>query len=170
MNLITKLWYGWSTFEKTQEGLLLFGILLISLVAIYLISKETRMLLLSSIGFAISAILNVIGLYLASVLLDIEITEVFRIVPILTSILLISNLGILIGYYVHKRHKKGFSMEDIRLEYFMDTSKQTIFLLLLGSSIFLFVSIQTQVILVISILSCVGSIWSIYWFSKNLLK
>ncbi|PKN02599.1 hypothetical protein CVU76_00990 [Candidatus Dojkabacteria bacterium HGW-Dojkabacteria-1] len=170
MNIVTNLWYGWSTFEKTQEGILLFGILLISLIAIYLISKETRFLLLSSIGFSISAVLNVIGLYLASVLLDIQITEVFRLVPILTSILLISNLGILIGYYVHKRHKKGFSIENIRLEYFMDTSKQTIFLILLGSSIFLFVSIQTQVILVISILSCVGSIWSIYWFSKHLLK
>lgn len=170
MNIVTELWYDWSTYEKTQEVILLLGILLISLLAIYLMTKEIKFLLLSFIGFIISAMLNVLGLYLASVLFNIEITEVFRIVPILTSILLISNLGVLVGYYIHKRHKKGFSIEDIKLEYFMDTSKQTIFLLLLGSSIFLFVSIQTQVILVISILSCVGSIWSIYWFSKKILK
>lgn len=170
MNILTHLIYDWSTFEKVREGTLLLGILLVSLVAIYFITKNRRLLILSFIGFTISAVLNVMGLFLVSNLFKIEVTEVFRIVPILTSIFLVSNLGILVGFYVHKKGKKGFDIEKIRLEYFSDSVKQTIFLLLLASSIFLFVSIQTQAILVVSTLSCLGAIWSIYWSSKYLLK
>lgn len=170
MNILAHLWYDWSTFEKIQEGTLLLGILLVSLVAIYFITKNYKLLLLSFIGFSISALLNVIGLFLVSALFKIEVTEVFRLVPLLTSIFLVSNLGILVGFYVHKKGKKGFDLEKIRLEYFNDSVKQTIFLLLLTSSIFLFVSVQTQAILVISTLSCLGAVWSIYWSSKYLLK
>ncbi len=170
MNIVMHVWYNWSTFEKLQEGSLLLGILLISLLAIYFITKNRSILLLSFIGFLISALLNVIGLYIVGALFKIEVTEVFRLVPILTSILLISNLGLLVGFYIHRKGKKGFDIENIRLEYFTDSVKQTIFLLLLSSSVFLFVSVQTQAILVVSTLSCLGAVWCVFWLSKKLLN
>lgn len=170
MNIVMHVWDNWSTFEKLQEGSLLLGILLITLLAIYFITKNRSILLLSFIGFSISALLNVIGLYIVSTLFKIEVTEVFRLVPILTSILLVSNLGILVGFYIHRKGKKGFDIKDIRLEYFTDSVKQTIFLLLLSSSVFLFVSVQTQAILVVSTLSCLGAVWCVFWLSKKLLN
>ena len=170
MNIVQHILYNWSTFEQVQEAGLLLGILLITLLAIYFITKNRSLLLLSFIGFSISAFLNVVGLYLVSNLFKIDVTEVFRLVPILTSIFLVSNLGILIGFYIHRKSRKGFDIKQIRLEYFTDTVKQTIFLLLLSSSVFLFVSVQTQAILVVSTLSCLGAVWCIYWISGKLLK
>lgn len=170
MTILTDLINSWSTYEKVQEIILLGGIFLVSQIGIYFMSKNRNLLILSSITFAIAAMLNVLSLVLLNVLFKIEITEVFRIVPILTSILLVSNLGIFVGFYVHKIHKKNFTLEKVRLEYFTDTAKQTIFLLLLASSIFLFVSVQTQAILVSSVISCIGSIWATYGISRYILK
>jgi len=170
MNIINNILYGWSTYEKLQQTGLILGIFLISLLAIYYISKNKNLLILSTIAFLLASLLNILGILLVNILFRIEITEVFRLVPTLTSILLVSNIGILIGFYVHKRGKKGFDISAIRLEYFSDTVKQTIFQLLLASSVFLFVSVQTQAILVISVLSCLGAVWFIYWISKYLLK
>jgi len=170
MNLINNILYGWSTYEKLQQGGLLLGIFLLTLLAIYYISKNKNLLILSAIAFLLASMLNIIGILFVNVIFKIEITEVFRLIPILTSILVVNNIGILVGFYVHKRGKKGFDIVGIRLEYYSDTVKQTIFQLLLASSIFLFVSVQTQAILVISVLSCLGAVWFVYWISKYFLK
>jgi len=170
MNTIINMWTNWSSLEKIQEASLLLGIFLISILAIHYIAKNKSITLLTIIGFALAGLLNILGLMIIGSMFTITITEVFRIVPLLTSILLISNLGILVGFYINRKHKKGFEISKIRTEYFADTVKQTIILLLLGSSIFLFLTPQTQAILVVCILSCVGSIWSIYWVSKYLRK
>lgn len=170
MNIVSNIWNNWSTLEKVQEAVLLLSILLLSIVAIHYISKNKKLTVLSLIGFCISAILNLIGILIANYLFKIEITEVFRMLPLITSLLLLSNLGILIGFYIHRKNRKGFNIESIRFEYLTDTVKQTVFLLLLGSSIFLFLFAQTQAIVVVSILSCLGSVWSIYWISRYILK
>ena len=170
MNILTNLWNNWSTLEKMQEGILLFGISFLSVVIIYLASKEKRISLLACIGFLVSTILNIFGVFLIGILFNIEITELFRLIPILTYIVVLSNLGVLIGFFLYKKQRKNFNILDVRKEYLLDTTKQTVFLLLLGSSIFMFVSIQTEAILVISILSSLVAMWCVYWVSKYILK
>lgn len=170
MRIFTDLLNNWSTLEIVQEAILLGSILLVSLLGIYFMSKNKRLLLLSLIAFVIAAIMNILSFVILNLVFKIEITEIFRIVPVLTSILLISNLGIFVGFYVHKLHKKNFTIERVRSEYFSDSIKQTIFLLLLCTSVLLFVSIQTQAILVSSVISCLASIWILYGISKDILK
>ncbi len=118
MNILTNLWNNWSTLEKMQEGILLFGISFLSVVIIYLASKEKRISLLACIGFLVSTILNIFGVFLIGILFNIEITELFRLIPILTYIFLLSNLGVLIGFFLNSRHKKDFNIENVRKEYF----------------------------------------------------
>lgn len=170
MNIFLNIWNNWSTYEKVQELILLLSIPLVSILAIYLSSKNKRILIFSSIMFVISILINILGVVLVNLIFDIQVTEVFRLIPILTYMLILSNLGVLIGFFIHKRDRKGFDINDIKREYLSDSTKQTIFLLLLGSSILMFVSVQTQSILIISILSCIISIWGTYGISRYIFK
>jgi hypothetical protein len=170
MNIFLNIWNNWSTYEKIQEAILLSVIVLLCLAAIYFATKDKRILLLSGIAFFISTILYTVGILLTNTLFDIQITEIFRLIPILTYILILSNLGVFVGFFLYRKNRKDFNIVDVRKEYLSDSTKQTIFLLLLGSSIFMFVSVQTQAILVVSILSCLSGIWGIYWISKYILK
>jgi hypothetical protein len=170
MNLFINLWNSWSTYEIVQESFLMFSIFALCIFTIYFISRNKHIVILSALAFVIAAVLNILGIIMVGIIFDLQITEIFRLVPILTSILVVSNLGTLVGFYNEKKDSKGFKIEDIRYEYFADTTKQTIFLLLLATSMLLFVSIQTQAILVISVLSCLGGVWSLYFASKKLLK
>ena len=170
MNLFENITKSWSKYEINTELLFLLSIFLISILTIYLLTKERKLLIISIISFLIGIFSNFVGIYLVNLLFKIEITEIFKMIPLLTSILILSNLGILIGFYISKRHAKGFNISSIRKEYYSDTIKQTIFLLLLGSSTLLFLSVQTEAVISISILSTILSIWSSYGISKYFLK
>ncbi|HBB64563.1 MAG: hypothetical protein UR34_C0002G0020 [candidate division WS6 bacterium GW2011_GWC1_33_20] len=169
MNLINNITNNWSMYEKNMEIFLLLSILGISLLVIYSATKNKQLLILSTLSFIVAAIFNVMGIYIVS-LFKIPITEIFRIIPIITSILLVSNLGILVGFYISKKDMKGFNISFIMKEYFSDSVKQTIFLLLLGLSTLLFVSVQTEAVIAISILSTIAGVWSLYWISRYILK
>ncbi|MGI6423175.1 MAG: hypothetical protein ACOX0X_00955 [Candidatus Dojkabacteria bacterium] len=170
MNLITRVWTNWSNSEKIENISLFLAIFFLLLLLIYLFSKNRKITLLSAISLILVAIFNTLGIIITNTLFRIEIVEIFKIVPILTLLILASNIGVLLGTFNEQKNRKGFNISNIRVEYFSDTFKQTIFLLLLGSSIFLFLPVLLQSILAISILSALLAIWSIYWISKYLLK
>ncbi len=170
MNLFENITESWSNYEINMEILFLLSIFLVSILTIYFLTKEKRLLFLSLISFSAGIFSNFIGIFLVNLIFKIEITEIFKMIPLLTSILILSNLGILIGFYISKRNAKGFKISSIRSEYFADTIKQTIFLLLLGSSTLLFLSVQTEAVVSISILSTILSVWFTYGMSKYLLK
>jgi hypothetical protein len=169
-NIFANLINSWSNYEKIREGIFLLLIFLIIVVVTHLSTKEKRITLLVAIALLSSAILNVLGIFLSSLILDINITEVFRLTPILTSILLVTNLGLLIGFYISKKDKKDFKIISIRDEYFSDSLKQTLFIILLIFSMLFFVSIKTQSILVVSGVSTLLPIWLTYICSKYILK
>ena len=169
-NIFINLWESWSTFEKVREGTFLFLIFAIILIATHFDTKEKRMTILIAISLLISAILNIIGIYLSSTILKIDITEIFRLTPVITGILLVSNLGLLIGFYITHKDKKDFQFEQVRAEYFSDTIKQSLFLILLIFAMLLFVSLQTKAILLTCIVSTLLPIWFTYWASKRLLS
>ena len=170
MNIVENITENWSRFELNMEIFFLLSIFLISIFTIYFTTKERKILLLSIIAFLSSAILNILGIFLINTIFDVEIREIFKVIPLLTTILLLSNLGILVGYYISKKDSKKFKISDIRKEYFKDTIKQTIFLLLLASSTLLFLSVQTESVVIVSTLSTISSIWLSYWISKYILK
>ncbi len=170
MTLLNNLLQNWSRYEIYTELSLLLSIFVIILLTIYLVTKNRKMLLLSTVAYVVASLLNIIGIFLVHILLKIEITEVFRIIPIITYILLASNIGILVGFYISRKDAKGFKIKSIRKEYLSDSIKQTVFLVLLGASIMLFTSVQTKLVISISILSTLLSIWFTYWLSKYILK
>lgn len=170
MDIFQNILENWSTYEKIQEIILLLSIPIVSFTTIYLTTKNKNILVFSCIMFVISTLTSIVGIIFSSNVLDVQITEIFRIVPLLTYLLILSNLGVLVGYYIHRKNRKDFDIVQIRREYLHDSIKQTAFLILLGSSIFMFVSVQIQVILLICILSCLIGIWSTYWLSRYILK
>lgn len=170
MNLIEQILKNSSIYERNLEIFLLLSIFLLSQVAIYLSTKNKRILILSLISFTLLFVLNVLGLILINGIFHLEISEIFKIVPVLSSILLISNLGILTGFYISRKDSKNFNISSIRKEYLSDSIKQTVFLTLLGSSTLLFLSPQTEGVIAISILSTVLTIWLTYWISRYILK
>lgn len=170
MNLLINLWNDWSTFEKLREGVFLFLMFALVIVAVYYATRERKIVLLSAIAMLLAAVLNLVGIVLSNLVFDIQISEVFRLIPVITSIFLISNIGLLAGFYIAKKHRKDFTLKTLRTEYQSDCVKQTIFLVILAFSIFLFVSVQTQAILAISVLSTLIPVWSTYWISKRILK
>lgn len=170
MNIVENITENWSRFELNMEIFFLLSIFLISIFTIYFTTKERKILLLSIIAFLSSAILNIFGIFLINTIFDVEIREIFKVIPLLTTILLLSNLGIQVGYYISKKDSKKFKISYIRKEYFKDTIKQTIFLLLLASSTLLFLSVQTESVVIVSTLSTISSIWLSYWISKYILK
>jgi len=146
------------------------GILGVSLLSIYLTTKNRKLLLLSSISLISVLLLNFLGILLISGVFKLNISEIFRLIPILSLLLTISNLGILVGFYISKREIKGFKISSIRKEYFTDSVKQSVFFVLLGISTLLFLSPQTVAVVSISLLSTVLTIWLTYWISKYILK
>ena len=170
MNLIQQISQNWSVYERNIELSLLFVIISVSLVAIYWPTKNKKILLLSFISFVFLFLLNFLGMMLINSIFKIDISEIFKLVPVISSILLISNLGILVGLYISKRNAKGFKMSTIRKPYFSDSIKQTVFLILLGFSTLFFLSPQTVAVVSISILSTVITVWITYGISRYLLK
>lgn len=153
-----------------MEIFLILGILALSLIAIYLSTNNKKILVLSSVSFVLVLLLNTFGILIINGVFKINITEIFRMVPILSLLLIVSNLGILVGFYISKKNIKGFKISNIRKEYFSDSIKQSIFLVLLGISTLLFLSPQTVAIISVSFLSSVLTIWLTYWISKYILK
>jgi hypothetical protein len=153
-----------------MEIFLMVGILGVSLLSIYLTTKNRKLLLLSSISLISVLLLNFLGILLISGVFKLDISEIFRLIPILSLLLTISNLGILVGFYISKREIKGFKISSIRKEYFTDSVKQSVFFVLLGISTLLFLSPQTVAVVSISLLSTVLTIWLTYWISKYILK
>lgn len=170
MMLIQNLLQNWSIYERNMEIFLILGILALSLIAIYLSTNNKKILVLSSVSFVLVLLLNTFGILIINGVFKINITEIFRMVPILSLLLIVSNLGILVGFYISKKNIKGFKISNIRKEYFSDSIKQSIFLVLLGISTLLFLSPQTVAIISVSFLSSVLTIWLTYWISKYILK
>ncbi len=170
MNLFQNITNNWSKYEINMEIAFLLLIFAVSVLTIYLSTKERKILILSIVSFVAATFTNLVGIYIVSILFKIDITEIFKMIPLVTYILILSNLGTLIGYYISKRNSKGFKISTVRKEYYTDSLKQTIFLLLLGSSTLLFLSVQTEAVISISILSSIVAIWSTYAVSKYILK
>ncbi len=170
MNLIQNILQNWSIYEISIEILLLLSILCVCLFTIYLSTKNRKILLLSLLSLSSLFLTNGIGIFLSNLIFKVHISEIFRIIPIISLIFLISNLGLLTGFYSSKKDAKGFKIYSIRKEYLSDSIKQTVFLLLLGISTLLFLSPQTEVIVAISILSAVFCIWFTYWLSRYILR
>ena len=170
MNLIENILQNWSVYERNMEIFLMVGILGVSILSIYLTTKNRKLLLLSSISLISVLLLNFLGILLISGVFKLNISEIFRLIPILSLLLTISNLGILVGFYISKREIKGFKISSIRKEYFTDSVKQSVFFVLLGISTLLFLSPQTVAVVSISLLSTVLTIWLTYWISKYILK
>ena len=170
MNLFENISNSWSKYEINIELAYLLLIFTVSILTIYFSTKEKKILILSILSFTVATLSNLIGIYIVNTIFKIEIFEIFKMIPLITYILILSNLGTLIGYYISKRNSKGFKISNVRKEYYSDTIKQTIFLLLLGSSTLLFLSVQTEVVISISILSTVIAVWSTYAISKYILK
>ena len=170
MTLIDNLLQNWSRYEIYMELSLLAGIFVVTIFTIFFTTKNKKISLLSMIALLLTAISNLLGIFLTNLIFSITITEVFRTIPVITALLVISNIGILVGFYLSKKDAKNFKIESIRREYLSDSIKQTVFLILLGSSIFLFSSVQTKSVTSISILSTLSSIWFTYWISKYILK
>ena len=170
MNLFENITNSWSKYEINTEIAYLLLIFSVSILTIYLSTKERKILILSVVSFVVATLTNLIGIYLVNILFRIDVTEIFKMIPLITYILILTNLGTLIGYYISKKDSKGFKISTVRKEYYGDSIKQTIFLLLLGSSTLLFLSVQTEVVISISILSTVAAVWSTYAVSKYILK
>lgn len=170
MNLIKQISQNWSIYEKNIELSLLFVILSVSLVAIYWSTRNKKILLLSFISFVSLFLFNFLGMMLINLIFKVHVSEIFKMVPVISTILLVSNLGILVGLYISKRNAKGFKIFTIRKPYFSDSIKQTVFLILLGFSTLLFLSPQTVAVISISILSSVITVWITFGISKYILK
>ncbi len=170
MTLIQNILQNWSIYERNMEIFLILGILTLALLSIYLSTNNKKILVLSSVSFVLVLLLNTFGIIIINSVFKINITEIFRMVPILSLLLIVSNLGILVGFYISKKNVKGFKISSIRKEYFSDSIKQSIFLVLLGISTLLFLSPQTVAIISVSFLSSVLAIWLTYWISKYILK
>ncbi len=170
MNPIDNILQNWSKYELNMEILLIISVIFVSLIIIYFSTKNTRILLLSSLSLIVLLMSNFLGILFVSIILEITISEIFRIIPIISIVFLLSNLGLLAGFYSSRKNAKGFKISSIRKEYLSDSIKQTVFLILLGISTLLFLSPQTEVILVVSILSTIASLWFTFWISKYILK
>lgn len=169
-NIFINLINSWSKYEIVRESIFLLLIFLAVVLTTYFSTKEKRMTLLIGLSFISAALINILGIFLSSILVDVQITEVFRIIPVLTSLILVTNIGLLIGFYISKKEKKDFKISVVRNEYFSDTLKQSLFLLLLICSMLFFVATKTQIILIVSGISATASMLLTHYLSKHILK
>ena len=170
MNLIQNVIQNWSRYELRTEIFLYLSIIAIAVLTIYLFSKNGKITLLSFISLCILLLLNFLGFIIISSLLKIQITEVFRMTPVISMVFLISNLGLLTGYYSSKKKMKEIKFANIRKEYMSDSIKESVFLILLGISSIFFLSPATEIVVSMSILIGITTIWLTYWISKYILK
>jgi len=170
MNLIQNVIQNWSRYELRTEIFLYLSIIAIIVLTIYLFSKNGKITLLSFISLCILMLLNFLGFIIINSLLKIQITEVFRMTPVISMVFLISNLGLLTGYYSSKKKMKEIKFANIRKEYLSDSIKETVFLILLGISTIFFLSPATEIVVSMSILIGITTIWLTYWLSKYILK
>ena len=170
MNLIQNVIQNWSRYELRTEIFLYLSIIAIIVLTIYLFSKNGKITLLSFISLCILMLLNFLGFIIINSLLKIQITEVFRMTPVISMVFLISNLGLLTGYYSSKKKMKKIKFANIRKEYLSDSIKETVFLILLGISTIFFLSPATEIVISMSILASIAAIWFTYWISRYILK
>ncbi len=114
MNLIQNVIQNWSRYELRTEIFLYLSIIAIVVLTIYLFSKNGKITLLSFISLCILMLLNFLAFIIINSLLKIQITEVFRMTPVISMVFLISNLALLTGFYSSKKKKKKIKFANIR--------------------------------------------------------
>jgi hypothetical protein len=105
---------NWSKYELRTEIFLYLSIIAIVILTIYIFSKNGKIALLSLISLCTLILLNFLGFIIISSLLKIQITEVFRMTPVISMVFLISNLGLLTGFYSSKKKMKEIKFAEIK--------------------------------------------------------
>lgn len=131
MEIFTNLWNNWASYEKLLLGILLLIILFVIPALMWIFTKNKRFALVSLLSILISGVLVCITFLVANLAFDLEITDIFKVVPFITIFTITLGLGTAVGYLMQNRKRKDFAITEIQKEVKKDNIKLSISMLLL---------------------------------------
>jgi hypothetical protein len=165
MEIFINLWNNWSNAEKIYIFSLISSVLIIVPFLVRMFTKNNTLTLFSAVSLLSSSLLTLLTIWFLNIIFSITITYIFLLTPIIVLFVNILNIGTCIGYYKVNSKKKNFSFNMLKKEYIRDSVQLSIFILLLFSSLSVFL---TSSFLIFTLLSGFISI-SILWINYALL-
>lgn len=164
MNIFTNIWNNWSTYEKiTTLSLILIILILIPLV-VFAFTKKKNLTLISLLSLLINGALAIASLFVLNKIFEVRITEIYKLVSVITLFSNIFCIGALTGYFAENKGKKEFSDIQMKTECVRDNFRLSVSLILLLSG----VSILTPTISTVLLLS-LGLSLAIIWLTYALV-
>ena len=165
MEIFLNLWNNWSNLEKIYIFSLLFSILITLPLLVKITTKNNSLTIFTIATLFSSAFLTLLSIWFLNIVFSITITYIFLLTPIIVLFVNILNIGTCVGYYNLNSKKKNFSIVELKKEYIRDSIQLSIFILLLFSSLSVFL---TSTFLIFILLSGFISL-SIVWINYALL-
>lgn len=169
MNIFTNLWNNWTTYEKITTSSLILIILIFIPLVVFLFTRRKDLTLISLLSLAINGILGVASLFVLNKIFGITITEVYKLVPVITLFADIFCIGAMTGFFTENRRKKDFNDIQMKTECVRDNFRLSVSLILLLSGVSILTpSIST--LLLLSLGLSLGIIWITYALVYKLFK
>lgn len=170
MEIFLNLWNNWTNIEK-MSMFSLFAILVILIpLGVKFITKNNKLFYFSITSLASSALLTLFAIIFLNVILDLTITYIFLLAPVIILFINILNIGTCVGYYQTNKKSKTFSYNLLKKEYLSDSIYLTIFILLLFSAFSIFISSTFLAFILLTAAISVGMVWLNYILLYYIVK
>lgn len=170
MDIFTNLWNNWSNYEKITTLILVISIIIFIPISVYFFTKNKKLSILSLTSLLIIGILTMASFLFISLIFDIHISDMFKLVPLMCLFINILNIGTMVGYYSVNRKKKDFELIDLHQEFMRDTFKLSVILILLFCLSTIFLSATLLTVILTSLVVSLLTIWLNYTLLIKFVK
>jgi len=157
MNLFSKILESWSNYELIIILSIIGLITIVEIVSVHFFTKDKRSVLLTLISSITTNFLIALTLFSTN-LLNIDISDNYSFVFLLTTTLSMMNIATLNSYLVRNRQNKNFDIDFVTRDHFTDSLKLISFICLFSSILIAFTNGDIRNILIASSISSILSI------------
>jgi len=169
MNLFAKILENWSNYELIMITSMIGLMTIVGIVFVHFFSKDKRSVLLSLTSAITTNVLIALTLSIVN-LLNLELSEGYSFVFLLTATLSVMNITTLNGFLIKNRKNKTFDIDFVTRDHFTDSLKLISFICLFFSILITFTSGDIRNILIASGISSVLSISTNHLLARFFFK
>jgi len=170
MEIFLNLWNNWSNLEKIYIFSLFFSILIVLPLLVKIVTKNNSLTIFTIATLFSSSLLTLLSIWFLNIAFSIPITYIFLLTPIVVLFVNILNIGTCVGHYNLNSKKKNFSAVELKKEYIRDSIQLSIFILLLFSSLSVFLNSTFLIFILLSGFISISIVWINYAILYKLVR
>lgn len=162
MDMFLNLWYNWTNVEKISMASLFLILAILIPLLVKFVTKNNKLFYFTIASLISAAVLTLIGLIFLNLILDLTITYIFLLSPIIILFINLLNIGTCVGYHEYNKKSKSFSYTMLKQEYMNDSIYLTAFILLLFSALSVFLFSTFLAFIALTGIISIATVWVNY--------